>query len=153
MYLFANRFGCWFISVILVICTISCSQPKQEIKKNEEVIKETLIQMWDAIENEDLDRYASYIHPNFTEFGEFDDKLKIGKDRKIAMVGYFGPLVRNFEKMEVALEILDISRGLGQKEEFYDKGWTRYKTYRGIIAQLVCNVHHGLSPTGKRRNT
>jgi ketosteroid isomerase-like protein len=83
MYLFANRFGCWFISVILVICTISCSQPKQEIKKNEEVIKETLIQMWDAIENEDLDRYASYIHPNFTQFGEFDDKLKIGKEAEV----------------------------------------------------------------------
>jgi uncharacterized protein (DUF4213/DUF364 family) len=37
------------------------------------------------------------------------------------MVGFFGPLVRHFEKMEVSLEILDISRGLGQKEEFYDK--------------------------------
>jgi uncharacterized protein (DUF4213/DUF364 family) len=48
-------------------------------------------------------------------------KLKISKGRKIAMVGFFGPLVRHFEKMEVSLEILDISRGLGQKEEFYDK--------------------------------
>ena len=49
------------------------------------------------------------------------DKFKIGKDRKVAMVGFFGPLVRNFEKMGVSLEILDLSRGLGKKKEFYDK--------------------------------
>jgi uncharacterized protein (DUF4213/DUF364 family) len=49
------------------------------------------------------------------------DKFKIGKDRKVAMVGFFGPLVRNFEKMGVSLEILDLSRGLGKKKEFYNK--------------------------------
>ena len=49
------------------------------------------------------------------------DKLKIGKDRKVAMVGYFPPLVRNFEQIGVSLEVLDSSRGLGQKEEFYNK--------------------------------
>ena len=49
------------------------------------------------------------------------EKFGIRKNTKTAMVGYFGPLVRNFEKMEVSLEILDISRGLGQKEVFYDK--------------------------------
>jgi len=48
-------------------------------------------------------------------------RLGIRKNRKIAMVGYFGPLVKNFEKREAALEILDISRGLGHKEKFYDK--------------------------------
>jgi uncharacterized protein (DUF4213/DUF364 family) len=49
------------------------------------------------------------------------DKFKIGKDRKVAMVGFFGPLVRNFEKMGVSLEILDLSRGFGKKKEFYNK--------------------------------
>jgi hypothetical protein len=49
------------------------------------------------------------------------DKFEIGKDRRVAMVGYFPPLVRSFEKMGVLLEILDISRGLGQKEDFYHK--------------------------------
>ena len=55
------------------------------------------------------------------------EKFKIGKDRKLAMVGFFGPLVRHFEEMGVSLEILDISRGLGQKEDFYDKlkNWAR----------------------------
>jgi uncharacterized protein (DUF4213/DUF364 family) len=49
------------------------------------------------------------------------EKLKIGKGRKVAMVGFFGPMVKNFEKTGVLLEILDISRGLGKKKEFYDK--------------------------------
>ncbi|MEJ2171056.1 MAG: DUF364 domain-containing protein [Desulfobacterales bacterium] len=49
------------------------------------------------------------------------ERFKIGRDRRVAMVGYFGPLVRNFEQRGVLLEILDISRGLGHKEEFYDK--------------------------------
>jgi len=49
------------------------------------------------------------------------DKFKIGKNRRVAMVGYFPPLVRNFEAMGISLEILDLSRGLGQKGDFYDK--------------------------------
>jgi hypothetical protein len=55
------------------------------------------------------------------------EKFEIGQDRRVAMVGYFGPLVRNFKEMGVALEILDISRGLGQKKEFYNrlKNWAQ----------------------------
>jgi len=49
------------------------------------------------------------------------EKFKIGRGRRVAMVGYFGPLVRNFEQKGVSLEILDISRGLGNREEFYKK--------------------------------
>jgi uncharacterized protein (DUF4213/DUF364 family) len=49
------------------------------------------------------------------------DKFKIGTDSKIAMVGFFGPLARNFKKKKVPLEILDESRGLGHKKDFYHK--------------------------------
>jgi uncharacterized protein (DUF4213/DUF364 family) len=55
------------------------------------------------------------------------EKFGISEGRRVAMVGYFGPLVKNFEQKGVSLEILDISRGLGQKEEFYKKlgNWAR----------------------------
>ena len=55
------------------------------------------------------------------------ERFKIGRGCLVAMVGYFGPLVRNFEQKGVSLEILDISRGLGNKEEFYKKlkNWAR----------------------------
>ena len=49
------------------------------------------------------------------------EKFKIQKGCRLAMVGYFPPFVRKFETRGVALEILDISRGLGRKEDFYDK--------------------------------
>jgi len=49
------------------------------------------------------------------------DKFNLGRDRRVAMVGYFPPLVRIFEEMGIALEILDSSRGLGKKDDFYSK--------------------------------
>jgi uncharacterized protein (DUF4213/DUF364 family) len=48
-------------------------------------------------------------------------KIGIEKDRKVAMVGYFGPLVRYFEEKGISVEILDESRGVGQKKDFYAK--------------------------------
>lgn len=54
-------------------------------------VKETLIAMWDAIEQGDLDRYASYIHPDFTAFGESDLYLAEGKELELRGVAdYLG---------------------------------------------------------------
>ena len=49
----------------------------------QEELKTTLINMWKAIEEEDIELYASYIHPDFTQFGESDPKLKVGKEAEI----------------------------------------------------------------------
>jgi len=49
------------------------------------------------------------------------ENFKIGTDSKIAMVGFFGPMVRNFKEKKVPLEILDESRGLGHRKDFYHK--------------------------------
>jgi uncharacterized protein (DUF4213/DUF364 family) len=48
------------------------------------------------------------------------DKFRISRGTKVAMVGYFGPLVKRFEQKEAVLHILDQSRGLGQKADFYE---------------------------------
>jgi len=50
---------------------------------DEAAIKATLVAMWDAIEQEDLARYGSYLHPDFTAFGETDPYLAEGKDREL----------------------------------------------------------------------
>jgi ketosteroid isomerase-like protein len=42
--------------------------------------------MWDAIEKEDIDRYASYVHPDFTQFGETDSLLRVGINAEIKSV-------------------------------------------------------------------
>ncbi|NNL77139.1 MAG: DUF364 domain-containing protein [Desulfobacterales bacterium] len=49
------------------------------------------------------------------------DTFEIGTESKVAMVGFFGPLVRYFKEKNVSLEILDESRNLGIKKEFYGK--------------------------------
>ncbi len=43
----------------------------------------TLRDMWDAIEQGDLDRYAGHIHPDFTQFGESDVYLAVGKELEV----------------------------------------------------------------------
>ncbi len=49
------------------------------ISQEKQIIKSTLIDMWDAIEKGDIERYSSYIHPDFTQFGENDSILRSGK--------------------------------------------------------------------------
>jgi uncharacterized protein (DUF4213/DUF364 family) len=49
------------------------------------------------------------------------DMLGLEQGPKVAMVGYFGPLVRIFKKNGIALEILDESRDMGHRSDFYHK--------------------------------
>lgn len=86
----ANFIIVWFsLFSILSSCNssirsgIDSNIVKQDVLKLEEEVKATLIDMWDAIENEEIERYASYIHADFTQFGETDPKLKIGRETEI----------------------------------------------------------------------
>jgi len=71
-----------FLFAILYSCNDS-SVNQQDVQQQEEEVKNTLIKMWDAIEKEDIELYASYIHPEFTQFGESDPELKIGRETEI----------------------------------------------------------------------
>ncbi len=62
----------------LLIFVVSCTSKTSDINE-EQAIKDTLTAMWDAIEKEDIERYASYVHEDFTQFGETDPTLNIGK--------------------------------------------------------------------------
>jgi ketosteroid isomerase-like protein len=78
-----------FLFLLLSIVFFGCDRDKALDKKEgpqknqEELIKQTLINMWDAIEKEDMERYASFIHPEFTQFGETDSVLRVGKEAEI----------------------------------------------------------------------
>jgi ketosteroid isomerase-like protein len=54
-----------------------------------EEIKATLTAMWDAIGRGDLERYASYVHPKFTVFGENNAYLASGKELEVRNVDDF----------------------------------------------------------------
>jgi ketosteroid isomerase-like protein len=58
---------------------ISTKNTETILSEEKELIKSTLIDMWDAIEKGDIERYASYVHPDFTQFGETDSVLRSGK--------------------------------------------------------------------------
>ena len=46
-------------------------------------MKLNLINVWNAIKFQNLERYASYIHPDLTQFRETDSSLSTGKDKEI----------------------------------------------------------------------
>ncbi len=77
--------------MILLLSIVSgCSKTiqKESISTEEEKqqIKSTLIAMWDAIEKGDIERYASYVHEDFTQFGEYDSVLRSGKEAEVKAI-------------------------------------------------------------------
>ena len=48
-------------------------------RSDEEQIKSTLVSMWAALEEGDIEQYAKYVHPDYTVFGEGDVYLAEGK--------------------------------------------------------------------------
>lgn len=53
------------------------------------------------------------------------NRFNILSGARVAMVGYFPPLVRILESRKVPLAVIDDARGIGDKENFYQKlhGW------------------------------
>ena len=57
-----------------------------EIEANAEAIKSLVVDMWNAIEHGELERYAAHLHPDFTSFGETDPYLNQGKEYEVRSV-------------------------------------------------------------------
>lgn len=55
----------------------------QGTRGDAEEVKATLVQMWAAIEAGDVERYATFVHPEFTQFGENDPYLAEGKEKEV----------------------------------------------------------------------
>ncbi len=58
----------------------------QDSDRDAEEVKATLVAMWAAIERGDVEDYASYIHPDFTSFGESDVYLASGKELEVRTI-------------------------------------------------------------------
>lgn len=67
--------------VIAALPAVAAGQPTQA--KDVADITAALVAMWGAIEKGDVDRYATYVHPSFTSFGENDTYLTEGKDTEV----------------------------------------------------------------------
>jgi ketosteroid isomerase-like protein len=67
----------------LCTATIFGQSPSKSVDSEKQVVINTLVSMWDALEHADIDRYASYLHPDFTSFGEEDTYLNSGKPYEV----------------------------------------------------------------------
>lgn len=81
------------LSIFLIGCAsnqnlnkIAEAKPTPDIEKQKEEIKQTLTAMWDAIEKGDIERYASYVHPDFTQWGETAKTLREGKTAEVKAI-------------------------------------------------------------------
>ena len=65
--------------LLLLGVTISARAQSTPASRDADEVKVTLVQMWAAIEAGDAERYATFVHPDFTQFGESDPYLAQGK--------------------------------------------------------------------------
>ena len=72
----------YILSLFLITTLFSCRLDNDNELQKEEV-KNTLTKMWAAIEKEDIEAYQQYVHPDFTQFGEYDSTLRVGKEAEI----------------------------------------------------------------------
>jgi ketosteroid isomerase-like protein len=90
------RFSILFLAFILLSsCTPSTDQSVASLAAEEENIKAVMVAMWDAIEKGDADRYATYVHPDFTQFLEKDSVLGVGKDREVEAIRKYTSVATN----------------------------------------------------------
>lgn len=68
-------------ALMTTLPTLASAQPSTARDITE--IKAAMVAMWDAIEKGDVDRYATYLHPDFTSFGENDTYLTEGKEAEV----------------------------------------------------------------------
>jgi len=80
-----NRFLSTVLLVVLLSFMFGCEVSKEDIsiEEQKEEVKSVLVAMWKAIEDEDIVGYAKYVHPDFTQFGEYDSVLREGKEAEV----------------------------------------------------------------------
>ena len=77
------------LSLLLLAGPARAQAPSSAEARSADEVKATLVAMWAAIEAGDVERYASYVHPDFTQLGENDVYLASGKAEEVrAMAGY-----------------------------------------------------------------
>ena len=66
--------------VIIVLFLMWAAVPASAAAADEQDIKDTLTAMWAALEKGDINKYASFVHADYTVFGESDVYLAEGKN-------------------------------------------------------------------------
>lgn len=76
------------LAILLLPLSLS-AQAAATAARDVDQVRATLTRMWEAIEAGDAERYASFVHPDFTQFGENDPYLSEGKTMEVqSMTSY-----------------------------------------------------------------
>lgn len=120
------------LSTYFVILSLLFMQPAfAQTSSDADKVKQNIISMWAAVEVGDVDTYMTYIHDDYTVFGEGDIYLQSGKDKERASYAdYLGRVsgVRTFmHQPEVTL------RGKTAWITYYwtDSGYSNTKNAKG----------------------
>lgn len=65
------------------------AQPNDANQADKDKIIAAVVDMWNAIETGDAERYAAYIHPDYTGFGESDVYLREGRQLELESIQEF----------------------------------------------------------------
>lgn len=79
----------------ITACMLFLSLPAPVAGSDAEEVKNTLTAMWGAIERGDVEAYAEYIHPEFTQFGESDVYLAVGGESEVDSVRRYMKRAKN----------------------------------------------------------
>jgi len=116
----------------------------EKIKSNNSVEKSMALALVNALNHKDALGY-----PEDRKNSILFDRFKIGKGTNAAMVGFIGPLVDLLKQKQASVEVLDASRNMGHKEDFYAKlgNWadvlilTSTSILNNTTEEVLQNVH------------
>lgn len=74
------------LCIVVALPVAGRAQTTPSTAREAEEVRATLTQMWAAIEAGDAERYASFVHPDFTQFGENDSYLSEGKAMELRSI-------------------------------------------------------------------
>lgn len=82
------------------------------------------------------------------------EQLEVRKGTRVAMVGFFGPMMKTFHERGALLEILDDTRKMGRPDDFY----TKLETWADVLFLTSTSILNGtteevLEHTGDRVRT
>lgn len=114
--------------LIFLSCTTKNQQlTNEQLEVEKEAIKTTLNKMWAAIENEDIEAYAQYIHPDFSQFGEYDAEITLGKKLEIEGVANWVKISEN-----IHTEMIDPIVTIKDDVAWITYYWSDHGTTEGI---------------------
>ena len=113
---FENKKSCMLLNRHIDYEGQPAEQLLEKIKSDHPVERSMALALVNALNYEEALKY-----PEDKKNEMMFDKFKIGEGTRIAMVGFIGPLVELLKQKNALVEVLDRSRSMGQKEEFYAK--------------------------------